>query len=95
MKGMLAVVTILSILAACSQELPQVLTEEGQVTSIGTPRMCYGWLITIDNNKEFIIEGNVQELSKLRYKYVTYTYSTERVCLLNEKIISIHERDTN
>lgn len=91
MKGLFIVMVLSILMTACSQEIPQIITEEGQVTSISTPKCCYGWAITIDNDKEFIIEGNVQDLSKLRYKWVTYTYSTERVCLFSKKILTIDE----
>lgn len=82
---------LLLLICSCDPGSFTTNTEQGQVTSISKPRFCYGYEITINEDKTFIIRMNLQDLSKLRWKWVEYTYTTEPVCITQKQITSIHE----
>ena len=80
------------LLTQCKPSESVLITEIGQVTGIAKPRLCYGYEVTINDDQTFIVRMNVQDLSKLRWKWVEYTYSNQPVCITQKAIISIHER---
>ena len=87
MKRLLILIALL--LTHCND--PVIKEDSGIITRIYKPTMCYGLGVTINDDDNYIVKGSVQDLSKLRFKRVKFTYSTECVCLCNYKIIKLYE----
>lgn len=82
------IVLLLSIIS-CEPKQVTTVTRTGRLTSIGSPLVCTGTIVTINNTIEFLSSEDMMYLQSLRLQRVDYTFTNINACFGKYHIDSI------